>query len=59
MEIEGFQSDLLDEDYRKLVRDRLVDRLNFLRSREVERGGFDRVPQEAADSISSLIDSLK
>jgi phosphoenolpyruvate carboxykinase (ATP) len=59
MEIEGFQSDLLDEDYRKLVRDRLVDRLNFLRSREVERGGFDRVPQEAADSISSLIDRLK
>jgi len=59
MEIEGFQPDLSDEDYKKLVRDRLVDRLNFLRSREVDRGGFDRVPQEAADSISSLIDKLK
>ncbi|HNQ70665.1 MULTISPECIES: phosphoenolpyruvate carboxykinase (ATP) [Mesotoga] len=55
MFIEGFLPDLSDESYKKLLKERLVDRYNFLRSREVERGGFDRLPQEAVESISSLI----
>nr|WP_259459443.1 hypothetical protein [Mesotoga sp. HF07.pep.5.2.highcov] len=55
MFIEGFLPDLSDESYKKLLRERLVDRYNFLRSREVERGGFDRLPQEAVESISSLM----
>lgn len=59
MKIKGFIPDLTDESYKKLIRDRLVDRLNFLRSREIERGGFDKLPAEAAESIYSLVERLR
>lgn len=59
MELDGFTPDTSDEDYMKLLRDRLVDRFNFIKSRETERGGFDRLPSEAAEVFAKLIERLR
>ncbi len=59
LEIDGFSPDITDDDYRKLLRDRFVDRLNFIKSRASEKGGYDALPSDAADALASLIERLK
>lgn len=59
LKVEGFEADLAEDDYRRLVRERFMDRLNFVRTRQSERGGYDRLPVEAELSIEKLVEQLK
>ena len=51
----GFEANLDDEDYKNQVIARLHDRLNFIKSRETEKGGIDNLTPDAAESIEKLI----
>lgn len=51
MPIEGFEPDFDDEAYKKQFDDRMHDRLTFVRSRETEKGGMDRLPSDALAAI--------
>ncbi|AKI97349.1 phosphoenolpyruvate carboxykinase (ATP) [Kosmotoga pacifica] len=54
MEIEGYIPDLDDPVYVELLKKQLHSRLDFIRSLESEKAGYNRLPQEAYDSIQRL-----
>ncbi|MCT4660223.1 MAG: phosphoenolpyruvate carboxykinase (ATP) [Tissierellales bacterium] len=58
MEIEGFIPDIEDIEYREELKRRMYDRVNFIESREVERGGLDRLPEEAKRAILDIINEI-
>ncbi|MFN3329164.1 MAG: phosphoenolpyruvate carboxykinase (ATP), partial [Fervidobacterium pennivorans] len=55
MEIDGFEVRISDYEYRELVKVSLEKRIEFLRSKEIENQGYDRLPQECVNSINDLI----
>lgn len=58
MEIEGFLPPMEEESYKKELKERMRDRLQFISSRDTEKGGFDRLPKEAQDAIQRVVDML-
>ena len=59
MEIEGFIPDFSDEKYRQQFINRMNDRMKFVKSRETEKGGIDRLPQDAMDALEKVITNIK
>ena len=55
LELPDFKIDLQDTDYREQLRARFQDRLNFIVSRETERGGMDRLPFDAREALDRAI----
>lgn len=56
MEWEGFVPDLSDAEYVAQLKARMMDRLNFVKSMDTEKGGFDKLPEDAAAAIQSIVD---
>ena len=59
MEIEGFIPDFSDEKYRQQFINRMNDRMKFVKSRETEKGGIDRLPQDAMEALEKVIANIK
>ncbi|MGI6071932.1 MAG: phosphoenolpyruvate carboxykinase (ATP) [Lachnospiraceae bacterium] len=55
---EGFFPDFKDEGYVNSLKARMNDRLEFVKLRDEVKGGYDRLPADAADSIQELINLL-
>ena len=55
LELPNFKIDLQDTDYREQLRARFQDRLNFIVSRETERGGLDRLPDDAREALKRAV----
>lgn len=47
-----------DDNYIKNLYDRMYDRLVFIRSREIEKGGMDKLPADALDAIKSVVQHI-
>jgi len=58
MDIEGFVPNFNDEIYKNQLKQRMVDRADFIKSREIEKSGFDKLPKEALDAILNVIDEI-
>lgn len=58
MVIDGFEPDFSDTGYRQQFSNRMKDRLKFVKSRDTEKGGIDKLPADAHDAIEKVIDSL-
>ncbi|GAB6188599.1 phosphoenolpyruvate carboxykinase (ATP) [Marinitoga arctica] len=56
MEFEGYIPDMKDKEYVSLFIESMKRRLDFIKSREIERGGIDKLPSECYDSIENVID---
>jgi len=54
MEIEGFVPDFKDENYREQFAARIRDRIKFVKDRDMEKGGFDKLPPEAAKALEDI-----
>ncbi|WZL72564.1 phosphoenolpyruvate carboxykinase (ATP) [Clostridiaceae bacterium 35-E11] len=59
LQIEGFIPDMKDKVYIDELQQRIQDRIEFIESRDIERGGLDRLPQEASKILRKLIGQLK
>ena len=57
-EWEGFVPDLNDADYVKELKARMTDRLEFIKSRDTVKGGFDRLPEDALAAIQKVVDEI-
>ena len=55
LELPDFKIDTQDESYRGQLRARFQDRLNFVVSREMERGGMDRLPDDAREALERAV----
>jgi len=58
-EWEGFVPDLNDASYVDALKARMNDRLEFVKSRDTFKGGFDKLPADALEAIQKVIDELK
>lgn len=54
-EWEGFVPNLKDQEYIKELKARMQDRVNFVKSRETFKGGFDKLPADALDAIEKVV----
>lgn len=58
MEWEGFVPDMKDSDYLAQLKARMMDRVNFVKSRDEFKGGFDKLPADALAAIQKVVDEL-
>ena len=56
MNWEGFVPDLSDKSYIEQLKARMLDRLNFVKSREEVKGGFDKLPEDAVEAIQKVVE---
>ncbi len=57
-EWEGFVPDLNDKEYKDAFTARMVERMKFVESRETEKGGYDKLPEEAAAALKKVVELL-
>ncbi|MCI1273829.1 MAG: phosphoenolpyruvate carboxykinase (ATP) [Clostridiaceae bacterium] len=55
MDIEGFNTSFEDKDYAQKFVARMNDRINFIQSREVEKAGIDKLPEDALQALQKVI----
>lgn len=55
-EWEGFVPDLTDHNYLEQMKARMQDRLNYVVGLDTAKGGFNKLPQDAADAIRKVVD---
>ena len=58
LEWEGFVPDLTDKEYKDAFKARMVERVNFVESRATEKGGYDKLPDEAAAALKKVVAEL-
>jgi len=54
----GFEADLRDPGYRAEFKARMADRVGFVKSRETEQGGADKLPADAFQAIQDVLAKL-
>ncbi len=55
MQLEGFEADLGNQDYAQEFKKRMQDRIDFVQSRESEKGGLDKLPSDALEALQNVI----
>ena len=55
-EWEGFVPDLKDEEYVAQLKARMQDRLDYVNGLETAKGGFNKLPKDAAAAIVKVVD---
>ncbi|AZO96200.1 phosphoenolpyruvate carboxykinase (ATP) [Halocella sp. SP3-1] len=58
MEIDGYVPDFSDTDYKKQFTARMNDRIEYIKGRETERGGFDKLPADALEAIQKVVEEI-
>jgi phosphoenolpyruvate carboxykinase (ATP) len=58
MEWEGFVPDMNDASYLAELKARMLDRVEFVKSRETEKGGFDKLPADALEALEKVVSQL-
>ena len=59
MDIEGFDASFNNREYAEEFAKRMNDRLEFIKSRETEKNGIDKLPQDAQEAIENVISQLR
>lgn len=57
-EWEGFVPDLNDPDYVSALKARMNDRVQFVKSRETFKDGYDRLPEDALEALEKVVSEL-
>ena len=55
---EGFEADLSNHDYAGEFKKRMQDRINFIKSRDTEKAGLDKLPSDALASLEKVIEQI-
>lgn len=58
MDIEGFVPDMNDKEYLNELSDRINDRVNFISKKSTENQGFDKLPNEAHESMLEIMGEI-
>lgn len=59
MEWEGFVPDFNDSEYKHQLVERMKDRVRFVESRETEKGGYDKLPEDALLALKKVVSELE
>lgn len=58
MDIEGLDTSFSNADYAKQFKARMNDRIEFVKSRETEKAGRDKLPADALEALNSVINEI-
>lgn len=58
MYVEGFGADFNDFSYAQEFKKRLQDRIDFIKSRETEKAGLDKLPPDALEALEKVQNEL-
>ena len=58
MDIEGFYASFANSAYKKQFIARMNDRVEFVKSRETEKGGIDKLPADALKALQTVINQI-
>lgn len=58
MDIEGVDTSFSNADYAKQFKARMNDRIEFVKSRETEKAGRDKLPADALEALNSVINEI-
>ena len=56
--LDEFDANLNNDEYKTQFIARMRDRLNFIKSRETEKGGMDILPPDAAEAVEKVISEI-
>lgn len=55
MDVEGFDASFANKEYAEQFIARMNDRINFVKSRETEKAGIDKLPADALEALEAVI----
>ena len=55
MDIEGFDASFNNKEYAEQFAARMQDRINFVKSRETEKAGIDKLPADALEALENVV----
>ena len=55
MDIDGFDASFSNKEYAKQFVARMNDRIEFVKSREVEKAGIDKLPADALEALQAVV----
>ena len=58
MDWEGFVPDLNDAEYKAQLKARMQDRVNAVEKFGTDKGGYDKLPEEAVEALKKLVAAL-
>ena len=58
MDIEGFNTSLLDVKYAYSFKARMNDRISFVTSRKIDKAGIDKLPDDALEALNNVINEI-
>lgn len=58
MYVEGFGADFNNFDYAQEFKNRMQDRINFIKSRETEKAGLDKLPPDALKALEKVASEI-
>ncbi len=59
MHIDGFDTSFNNNEYKEQFIKRMQDRINFIASRETEKAGLDKLPNDALEALNRVIEEAK
>ena len=55
MQIEGFEADFKNKEYAEQFSKRMQDRIEFIKSRDTEKAGLDKLPLDALEALGNVV----
>ena len=55
MDIEGFDASFANKEYAQQFIARMNDRIEFVKSRETEKAGIDKLPADALEALEAVV----
>jgi len=59
MTIEGFEASFDNVEYAEQFKNRMQDRIEFVKSREFEKSGLDKLPSDALEALNKVVSQVK
>lgn len=58
LNIEGFEADFNNKEYAEEFKKRMQDRIDFIKSRDTEKAGLDKLPADALEALQNVINQV-
>lgn len=58
MKINGFDASFENKEYAEEFKKRMLDRVNFIKSRETEKAGLDKLPPDALEAVEKVVSEI-
>ena len=59
MDIEGFETSFANKEYAEQFVARMNDRIEFVKSRDTEKAGIDKLPGDALEALQAVVNEVK